>query len=350
MNARSVTARWGLPVLAALTLAAGVISLFVGAGGAVGGSADGSVGYFWASRVPRTIALLLAGSAMALSGMIMQMLARNRFAEPSTAGTVDSAMLGVVCVLLFAPATPVLGKMAAGTIAGLVGTALFMLILRRMPKHDPVMVPLVGIMLGGVIGALTTFLAYQADILQTLSGMQSANFSAMIQGRYELMWIAGGLTLLAFIAADRFTVAGLGDNFTTNLGLDYGKILALGVVIVAMNTAIVVVHVGAVPFLGLIVPNLVAMTLGDNVRRTAPWVALLGAFLLVVSDVLGRTINWPFEVPVGLIMSIVGAAVFLGFLLRPETRKSASAPRASKPASATSPATTATGTRNGDTA
>lgn len=318
MHLRQFIARWGLAILTALTLAAGVTSLFIGAGGAVGSSADGSVAYFWTSRVPRTVALILAGSAMALSGMIMQMLARNRFAEPSTAGTVDSAMLGVLCVLLFMPTMPVFGRMLAGTVAGLIGTALFMVILRRLPKHDPVMVPLVGIMLGGVIGAVSTFLAYQADILQALTSMQSANFSAMIEGRYELMWLAGALTLVAFIAADRFTVAGLGDDFTTNLGLDYRKILTLGLVIVAMNTAIVVVHVGAVPFLGLIVPNLVAMALGDNVKRTAPWVALLGAFLLLVSDIVGRTINWPFEIPVGLIMSVLGAAIFLGFLLRPE--------------------------------
>ena len=318
MTFRALRSRWGLVLLACLTVAAGVISLFIGAGGAVGSSADGSVGYFWESRVPRTVALILAGAAMALSGMIMQMLARNRFAEPSTAGTVDSATLGVVCILIFLPEPSVAGKMLAGTVAGLIGTGIFLLILRRMPRQDPVMVPLVGIMLGGVIGAVSTFLAYQADILQALTGLQTANFSAMIQGRYELMWLAGILTIIAFIAADRFTVAGLGDDFTTNLGLNYGRILTLGIIIVAMNTALVVVHVGAVPFLGLIVPNLVAIALGDNVRRTAPWVALLGSLLLVVSDIVGRTINWPFEVPVGLIMSVLGAAIFLVFLLRPE--------------------------------
>ncbi|NLT25790.1 MAG: iron chelate uptake ABC transporter family permease subunit [Microbacteriaceae bacterium] len=305
-----------------MTLAAGVASLFIGAGGAVGASPDGEVGYFLTSRVPRTIALLLAGTAMALSGMIMQMLARNRFAEPSTAGTIDSATLGVLIVMIFAPGMPVLGKMAAGTVAALVGTALFMLILRRMPMRDPLMVPLVGIMLGGVIGAVASYLAYRLDLLQALTGLQTANFSAMMQGRYELMWLALLLSAAAFLAADRFTVAGLGDDFTTNLGLNYGRIVAFGLLIVAMNTALVVVHVGAIPFIGLIVPNLVAMALGDNVRRTAPWVALLGAFLVVVSDIIGRVVNWPYEIPLGLIMSVVGAAIFLAILLRPETPRS----------------------------
>ncbi|WP_235829220.1 ABC transporter permease [Gulosibacter macacae] len=318
-------ARWGLPLLIALTLAAGVVSLFVGAGGAVGATPDGEVGYFFSSRVPRTLALILAGVAMALSGMIMQMLARNRFAEPSTAGTIDSATLGVLMVMIFAPGMPVLGKMIAGTIAALIGTGIFMLILRRMPLRDPLMVPLVGIMLGGVIGAVTSFLAYRLDLLQALTGLQTANFSAMMQGRYELMWLALVLSVIAFIAADRFTVAGLGDDMTTNLGLNYGRIVAIGLIIVAMNTALVVVHVGAIPFIGLIVPNLVAMALGDNVRRTAPWVALLGAFLVLVCDIIGRLVNWPYELPLGLVMSVVGAAIFLVILLRPERSKVARA-------------------------
>ena len=313
---RTWFARRGLVVLAAATLAAGVASLFIGAGGAVGASPDGEVGYFLTSRLPRTLALLLAGSAMALSGMIMQLLARNRFAEPSTAGTIDSATLGVLVVMIFAPGLPIIGKMLVGTVAALIGTALFMLILRRMPLRDPLMVPLVGIMLGGVIGAVASYLAYRLDLLQALTGLQTANFSAMMQGRYELMWLALALGVAAFVAADRFTVAGLGDDFTTNLGLDYGRIVALGLLIVAMNTALVVVHVGAIPFIGLVVPNLVAMALGDNVKRTAPWVALLGALLVAVSDVIGRLVNWPYEIPLGMIMSVVGAAIFLAILLR----------------------------------
>lgn len=317
-------AHWGLWVLIALTLAASVVSLGIGAGGASGASsATDDINLLWTSRVPRTLALLLAGSAMALSGMIMQMLARNRFAEPSTAGTVDSAMLGIVLVMVLAPGIPVMGKLAVGALAGLGGTLLFMLILKRIPMRDPLMVPLLGIMLGNVIGAVASFIAYRTDLLQSLGSMQSASFSAIIEGRYELMWIAAALTLVAFLAADRFTVAGLGDNLTTNLGLNYSRVVLLGLVIVALNTAIVVVHVGAIPFIGLVVPNLVAMLLGDNVRRTAPWVLVLGMLLVLVSDIIGRVINWPYEVPLGLVMSIVGATVFLTLLLRPHRKRAA---------------------------
>ena len=320
---RPALARWGLPILGILTALVGVVSLFVGAGGGVGATPDGEIGYFWTSRFPRTAALFLAGSAMALSGLIMQMLARNRFAEPSTAGTVDSAALGVLLVVAFNPGMPVVLKMVVGTVAALLGTGLFMLILRRIPLRDPLIVPLIGIMLGGVIGAMSSYIAYQLDIVQTLSAMNTANFATMIQGRYELMWIALGLSIAAYVTADRFTVAGLGDDLTTNLGLNYGRIMTIGLLIVAMNTALVVVHVGSIPFIGLIVPNLVAMALGDNVRRTAPWTALLGAFIVVSCDIVGRIINWPYEIPLGLIISVVGAAIFLALLLRRERRSSA---------------------------
>ena len=322
---RSFAARWGLPILGVLTALVGVCSLFVGAGGATGTTPDGSVGYFWSSRFPRTAALLLAGSAMALSGMIMQMLARNRFAEPSTAGTVDSATLGVLIVMAINPGMPVSLKMLVGTVAALAGTGLFMLILRRIPLRDPLIVPLIGIMLGGVIGALSSYLAYQLDLLQALSAMSTANFATMIEGRYELMWLALALSLAAYFTADRFTVAGLGDDLTTNLGLNYGRIVTIGLLIVAMNTALVVVHVGSIPFIGLIVPNLVAGLLGDNLRRTAPWCALLGAVLVVGCDIIGRIVNWPYEVPLGLIMSVVGAGIFLAILLRRDGRSRAHA-------------------------
>lgn len=312
-------AAWGLAALALAIAAASVASLLVGAGdlAAAGEGPD----YLWVSRVPRTASLLLAGASLALAGMIMQLIARNRFVEPSTAGTVDSAALGVVLVMVLAPGLPVFAKLLVGVVSALAGTALFMLILRRLPLRDPLVVPLVGIMLGGVIGAASTFLAYRFDLLQSLAALQQANFGAVLQGRYEILWLVALLAAVTFAVADRFTVAGLGDDFAANLGLDYRRVVALALLIVSITVAAVVVHVGAIPFIGLVVPNLVAMTLGDNVRRTAPWVAALGALAVVSCDLVGRVVRYPFEVPAGLVLSVTGAAVFLVVLLRPERRR-----------------------------
>lgn len=272
------------------------------------------------SRIPRTLALVFAGAGMAVSGTIMQMLAQNRFVEPSTAGTVESAGLGILLVMLLAPGLPVYGRMLVATLFALAGTALFLAILRQVPLRSTLMVPLVGIMLGGVISAVTTFLAYRYDLLQSMGAWTTGDFSAVLRGRYELLWLSLGLTAAAYFAADRFTVMGMGEAFSSNLGIDYRRVVMLGLVIVAMVTACVVVTVGMVPFVGLIVPNIVSMALGDRLRRSLPWVAVIGAGLVVACDIIGRVVIAPFEIPVGTVLGVVGSAFFLYLVLRRKSR------------------------------
>nr|WP_152830165.1 ABC transporter permease [Brucella abortus] len=303
-----------------------VISLFIGVSDVSlhtlfgKASTDRATEVLLISRIPRTLAIILAGMSMAVAGMIMQMLTRNRFVEPSTAGTVESASLGILLVILFAPETPVFGKMLMASVSALAGTALFLRILRSIPLRSVLVVPLVGIMLGGVINAITTFIAYRFDLLQSLNSWTTGDFSGVLRGRYELLWIAFALTVVAYVAADRFTVAGLGEDFTTNLGLNYRRVVTLGLVIVSMVSASVVVTVGMIPFLGLIVPNVVSMFIGDNMRRAVPWVALLGAGLVLACDIVGRLIRFPYEIPIGTMMGVVGSAIFLYLLLRRGSR------------------------------
>jgi iron complex transport system permease protein len=272
------------------------------------------------SRIPRTVALILAGTAMAVAGLIMQMLTQNRFVEPSTAGTVESACLGLLVVTLYAPDLPVIGKMLVAAAFALAGTALFLRILRRVPLRSVLTVPLVGIMLGGIISAITTFFAYRFDLMQSLNAWTTGDFSGVLRGRYELLWVTFVLTLLAYAAADRLTLAGMGRDFATNLGLRYRSIVSFGLIIVSMVTATVVVTVGMMPFLGLIVPNVVSMMIGDNMRRALPWVAVMGAGLVLACDVVGRVVYYPYEVPIGTIMGIVGSALFLVLLLKGRER------------------------------
>lgn len=269
----------------------------------------------WISRIPRTISVILAGAAVSVAGLIMQLMARNKFVDPSMVGTVESASLGILVVTLLFPAASLFLKMGVASVFAMAGTALFLLILRRMPLRNTLIVPLVGIMLGGVIAAVTTFFAYRFDLLQTLNSWMVGDFSGVLQGRYELLYVVGALTVVGFICADRFTVIGLGEEFTTNLGLNYNRIMMLGLVIVSLISAVVVISVGAIPFLGLIVPNLVSMYFGDNVRRAIPWVAVFGAGFVLVCDIIGRTIRYPFEIPVGIIVSAVGSLIFLYMLL-----------------------------------
>ncbi|MEQ9886315.1 ABC transporter permease [Pectobacterium zantedeschiae] len=270
---------------------------------------------FFISRVPRTLALLLAGSAMSVAGLIMQLLTQNRFVEPSLAGTTQSAGFGLLVVMVIAPSASLMVKMVVASVFAMVGTLLFMMLLRRIVLKSALVVPLVGIMLGSVIGAVTTFGAMHYDLLQSLGSWEAGDFSGILQGRYELLWLVGILTLLACWTADRFTVAGMGREFSVNVGLNYRKVMLLGLSIIAVISGVVVVVVGALPFLGLIVPNLISMLMGDNVRKTIPWVCLLGGGLVLLCDIIGRVVRYPFEIPVSVILGVIGAVVFLLLLL-----------------------------------
>lgn len=305
-----------------VTLALAVTSLFIGVSDVSLAAliskspADRPMQVLLISRVPRTIAIVLAGSAMAVAGLVMQMIVRNRFVEPSTAGTSESASLGFLIATLLVPGWPLMGKMLISAGFALLGTSLFLRILRAVPLRDVMLVPLVGIMLGGVIGAVTSFLAYRYELLPSLLAWTMGDFSGVLRGRYELLWVGLGCAVLAAVAADRFTVAGMGRDFTTNLGLDYQRVMVLGLVIVSGVSAAVLVTAGSIPFLGLIVPNVVSLMVGDNMRRTVPWVAVMGAAFLLACDIVGRVVRYPYEIPISVVVGVIGSAVFLLLLLR----------------------------------
>ncbi|WP_375657060.1 ABC transporter permease [Bartonella sp. CM120XJJH] len=271
---------------------------------------------FWQTRLPRTIAILLVGAALALSGMIMQLLTRNRFVEPSTAGTVESASLGILFIMIFLPDIPVLGKMVVATIFAMAGTLLFMFLLRRIPLKSALIVPLTGIMLSYIIGSLTNAIADYEMLLPSLQAYLFGSFAMVLEGKYELLWLSLPLCILAYCTADRFTVASLGEDLTNNLGLNYRVVMFFGLFIVASITAVVVCTIGRIPFVGLIIPNLVSNFMGDNMRRTAPWVAISGAGLVLICDLVGRIIHPSLEIPISTMMGVIGSFIFMILLLR----------------------------------
>ena len=271
---------------------------------------------FVESRVPRLAAILLSGSAMGVVGLIMQSLVRNRFVAPTTAGTVDAASLGLVIATIWFAGASVFLKMTIAVIFALAGTALFMALVQRLRHADIIVVPLIGIMLGGVVQAAATFLALRYDLLQSLSAWTNGDFSGILRGRYELLYLVGAMTVVAYLFANRFTLAGMGRDVAVNLGVNYHRVLYGGMALAASVSAVVVVVVGGIPFLGLVVPNLVTMTMGDNLRRVLPLTAVSGAFFVLVCDIVSRTIRFPYEIPVGTVVGVVGGAIFLALVLR----------------------------------
>ena len=268
------------------------------------------------SRLPRTFAIVLTGASMAVAGMIMQILMRNRFVEPSMVGASQSAALGLLLMTLLLPAAPLLAKMSVAAVAALIGMLVFMLLIRRLPPTAQLMVPLVGIIFGGVIEAVATFIAYENEMLQMLGVWQQGDFSGVLLGRYELLWATGILALFAYLIADQLTILGLGETVSVNLGLNRTAILWSGLIIVALITSLVVVTVGNIPFIGLVVPNIISRLMGDKLRQSLPAVALLGASLVLLCDIVGRVIVFPFEIPVSTVFGVMGTVLFLWLLLR----------------------------------
>ena len=275
---------------------------------------------FKTTRVPRTIALVLAGAAMAMSGLIMQMLTQNRFVEPTTTGTTEWAGLGLLASYVFLPDGTILQRMIISVMFAFIGTMVFFAFLRRVTLRSSLIVPIVGIMLGAVVSAFSTFWALQTDLLQSLGIWFAGSFTSVISGQYEVLWIVVAVVVAVFFYADRLTAAGLGEDVATNIGLNYGRIILVGTSLVAVAAGVVTVVVGNLPFLGLIVPNIVSMMRGDDLRSNLPWVCLLGVGIVTVCDLLARTIIAPFEIPVSVILGIIGAVVFVFLIVRQSRR------------------------------
>lgn len=290
------------------------ISLFTGVYDIFGAQDGGEM--FAITRIPRTIALVLAGAAMAMCGLVMQLLTQNRFVEPTTTGTTEWAGLGLLAVMIVNPDAGIMTKMVVAVVAAFIGTMIFFLFLRRVSLKASLTVPIVGIMLGAVVGAISTFIALQTNMLQSLGIWFAGSFTSVLRGQYEVLWVVALVGIAVFFVADRFTVAGLGEEISTNVGLNYRRVMLLGTGLIAIATGVVTVVVGNLPFLGLIVPNIVSMFRGDDLRGNLPWVCLLGIAIVTVCDLIGRTIIMPFEIPVSLILGVVGAVVFIALLLK----------------------------------
>jgi iron complex transport system permease protein len=271
---------------------------------------------FLISRLPRLVAILLAGAGMSMAGLIMQQLSRNKFVSPTTAGTLDATRLGIlVSMLLFANAS-MLEKMTVAFAFALAGTFLFMQILNHIKFKDAIFIPLVGLMFGNILSSITTFFAYRADIIQNMSAWLQGDFSMIMKGSYELLYISVPVFIIAYIYANRFTVAGMGEDFSKNLGLKYRSIVNIGLTLVALITATVVLTVGMIPFLGLIIPNIVSIFKGDHLQKTLPHTAMLGAIFLLLCDILGRILIYPYEISISLMVGVIGSFIFLFLLFR----------------------------------
>lgn len=298
---------------AIIVLGLAVLSLFTGVYDL---SRTDGFDMFWITRVPRTVALMLTGAAMAMAGLVMQLITQNRLVEPTTTGTLEWAGLGLLTVYLFVPAPSLMMRMTGAIVFSFIGTMVFFWFLRSVKLRSSLIVPIIGLMLGAVISAISTFLGLFFRASQAIEGWFVGSFASVQIGRYEYLWVIIVVTVLIFLLANRLTLAGLGEDIATSLGVNYNQLMMIATGLIALSIGVVATVIGNLPFLGLIVPNLVSMFRGDDLRSNLPWVCLVGMGAILVSDLISRTIIMPFELPVSLILGTVGAFVFIMILLR----------------------------------
>ena len=149
----------------------------------------------------------------------------------------------------------------------------------------------------------------------SVAGLIMQHFSMVLRGRYELVYWVAPLVILAFVFANHLNIVGMGKDFSKNLGVPYNLVLFMGLSIAAMITASVLVVVGSFSYIGLIVPNLVSMFKGDKIRSTLADTALFGSIFVLVRDTIAMVVIAPYELPIELIIGIVGSVVFIAMLL-----------------------------------
>ncbi|EAH8895619.1 ABC transporter permease [Campylobacter coli] len=271
------------------------------------------------TRIPRLIAILLTGMSLSICGLIMQQLTQNKFVSPTTAGTMDCAKFGILISLIFFAGASFFTQTIIASVFALLGSFIFIQILRKIKLKDVIFVPLIGLMFGGIINAITTFFAYALNYIQNIQGWLQGSMANVMQGNYELLYISLPLFILAYFLAHKITIAGMGEDLALNLGVSYNTILFSGLIIVSIITSVVIVSIGVIPFLGLIIPNLVAIYRGDNLKKNLIYTALCGALFLLICDIISRLVIFPFEMPLSITTGVLGSLIFIFLLLKRKT-------------------------------
>ena len=268
------------------------------------------------SRLPRLIAIIVAGVGLSISGLIMQQISKNKFVSPTTAATADFAKLGILFCIMIIPGATIMQKMIISFIFAGLGTILFMKMIKAIKIKNIIFIPLIGMMLGKIIGSITTFFAYKYDLVQNISSWMEGDMSLIMKGSYELLYLSVPMVIIAFLYANKFTIVGMGEDFAINLGVNYNFVVNVGLAIVSLICAVTIITVGNIPFLGLIIPNIVSLYSGDNLKKTLYHTALLGPIFLLACDILGRFIIFPFEMSISLTVGVIGSIIFLYIIIR----------------------------------
>lgn len=270
--------------------------------------------YIFKSRFPRTMAVVLVAISLSLSGLIMQTISRNKLVSPSTIGTTSAAKLGILISVIFLSPT-YLSKIGFSFTFAMIFTLFFMYMLNKIKSKNAIYIPLIGMMLGGIIDSISFLIADSNDLLDYLTSLNIGSFTLMTAGRFEYLYILIIPVAIGIGCLTIFNIIGVGEDFAKGLGVNYKFYTSLGVMVVALISAITFVLVGPIPFLGLIIPNMATLFFGDNLKKSVFEMTILGSIFLLICDILSRSIIYPFEIQTGVIVGVIGGITFLVMIL-----------------------------------
>ncbi|MGT2910289.1 ABC transporter permease [Streptococcus cameli] len=269
---------------------------------------------FQTSRLPRTLSIVLAGSSMAVAGLLMQTMTQNAFAAPSTTGTVEAAQFGMLLSLFVFPQASLMQKMVFSFVTAIVLTLVFLKMMKELSAKEQWVLPLVGLVYSGIIGSVASIVAYHFNLVQSLSSWLQGSFSMVQTHQYEWLFLNVVILILTWALSGSFSLMALGEDSSRILGLPYDRYKGLVVVLISLTTSVTVITVGSLPFLGVVVPNLIRLYHGDYLTKTVGLTALCGAILVLLCDILARLVIAPYEVSVSLILGVLGSFIFIVLL------------------------------------
>lgn len=269
----------------------------------------------WNIRVPRTLVAALVGVCLSLSGGILQGVMRNPLASPNIIGVSSGAgLVATICIVLMPQYENLVTPFA---FIGALTTTIIIYIISWKNGIHPLRMVLAGIAISSLLGALINLiLIFFPERVHDTLGFTIGSLSVKNWNDFYMLWPYALVGLfLSLLVSKRLNILMLGDEIATSLGIDVEKTRFGLIAVAALLAASAVSIVGLLGFVGLIVPHTVRLVIGSDYRYLFPASALFGAGLVMFCDTIARTIVDPIELPVGIIMAILGVPFFL-YLLR----------------------------------
>ena len=266
-------------------------------------------------RFPRIFIAMLGGAATAVSGVLLQAVMKNPLADPGIIGVSSGASLVAVIVTAFFPSLFFLTPMLA-FIGGLVA---FLLVYSLSWKGglSPLRIILVGVAVNALCtGLMSAFNSATGSSYTGVASIVNANITQKTWDDFQTLAVYVVIGLIAsFFVTNQCNLLSLEDKTARSLGMNVTRsrivISVIAVLLASISTAVV----GAISFLGLIVPHIARLLVGSNHKVLVPYSILLGAFTLLLADTIGRTVGSPYEISAAVVMSVIGGPFFI-FLLR----------------------------------